>query len=39
LVNYDVIKNIENYEQLTLEALQARPGAEVIIWAGGLSTN
>ena len=35
LVNYDVIENIEKYEQLTLEALQARPDADVIIWPEG----
>ena len=35
LVNHDVIENLEKYEQLTLEALQARPDADVIIWPEG----
>ena len=35
LVNQDVIENLEKYEQLTLEALQERPEADIIIWPEG----
>jgi len=35
LINYDVIENLEKYEQLTLEALQEKPEADIIIWPEG----
>ena len=35
LVNQKVIENFEKYEQLTLEALQDHPEADVIIWPEG----
>ena len=35
MVNYDVIKNVEKFEQLTLEALETRPDADIIIWPEG----
>ena len=35
LVNHDVLENLEKYEQLTLEALQEKPEADIIIWPEG----
>jgi apolipoprotein N-acyltransferase len=35
LVNHDVIENLEKYEQLTVEALQEKPEADIIIWPEG----
>ena len=35
LVSHDVLGNLEKYEQLTLEALQEKPEADIIIWPEG----